>query len=122
MTYVEPTTVRAPKVSIRALQVLHNTGPCGWSAARVNWEEQDRIGIRWNGGPDDPGIGNPQSRGNATWFILPQELENVVLDKIEEMNHRALAERYAEMAADSSREREAEEWTEGLIGDASTQR
>jgi len=53
---------------------------------------------------------------------LPQELENVVLDKIEEMNHRALAERYAEMAADSSREREAEEWTEGLIGDASTQR
>jgi len=90
--------------------------------ARVNWEDEDRIGIRWNGSAKDPGIGNPQSRGNATWFILPQELEDVILERIEEFNHRVLAEGYAAMANDTEREREAAEWSEGLIGDASAQR
>jgi hypothetical protein len=88
----------------------------------VNWEEEDRIGIRWNGSDDDTGIGNPQSRGNATWFLLPPELENAVLDCIEGLSQSALAEEYAEMANDADREREAEAWSEGLIGDASPQR
>jgi hypothetical protein len=122
MSYIEPTTVRAPKVSVRSVQVLRNTGPGGWSVARVKWEEEDRIGIRWNGSDDDTGIGNPQSRGNATWFLLPPELENVVLDCIEGLSQSALAEEYAEMANDFDREREAEAWSEGLIGDASPQR
>lgn len=122
MSYVEPATVWAPKVSIRSVQVLHNTGAGGWSVARVNWEEEERIGIRWNGSNEDSGIGNPQSRGNATWFILPRELENVVLNRIEEFNQSALVAGYAEMANDGDREREALEWSEGLVGDASTPR
>jgi hypothetical protein len=123
MAYVEPATVWAPKTAIRSVEVLYNRGPGGWSVARVVWEGQEKIGIRWNG-DNGPGIGNPQSRGNATWFILPDELEEAILSKIEDLAMRGpggLIEGYSAMAADAAREREAEEWSEGLIGDASAE-
>jgi len=121
MSYIDPSIVVAPRVSIRSVDVLYNTGPGGWSVASVVWENAPRIGIRWNGAPAGPGVGNPQSRGNATWFIVPEELEQVVKDKVEELNIAGpggLVEKYTEMAKDEEREREAEEWSEGLIGDA----
>jgi hypothetical protein len=125
MAYVEPATVWAPKASIRSVEVLYNQGPGQWSVARVIWEDAARIGIRWNGGTDGPGIGNPQSRGNATWFILPPELEGALLDRVEQLRDCApggLMDQYAAMARDQDRERDADEWSEGLINDASTPR
>jgi hypothetical protein len=89
----------------------------------VNWEDEDRVGIRWNGA-DGPGVGNPQSRGNATWFILPPELNEVFLNWVDDLSMSGpggLIEGYTAMAKDAAAEREAEEWSEGLIGDASTQ-
>jgi hypothetical protein len=124
MAYVEPATVRAPRASIRSVEVLYNRGPGEWSVARVTWEDRERIGIRWNGGEDGPGIGNPQSRGNATWFILPDELQDVILNRIDDLamsGPGGLIEGYTAMAQDADREREAEEWSEGLIGDASAE-
>jgi hypothetical protein len=124
MAYIEPATVLAPRASIRSVEILYSTGNGGWSVARVGWEASQRIGIRWNGAEEGPGIGNPQSRGNATWFILPEELENAVVDKVDELNMSkpgGLLEQYQKMASDQDRELEAEEWSEGLIGDASTQ-
>jgi hypothetical protein len=124
MAYVEPATVLAPKTSIRSVEVLYNRGQGAWSVARVTWEGEERIGIRWNGAQDGPGIGNPQSRGNATWFILPDELQEVVLNRIDDLamsGPGGLIEGYTAMANDTSREREAEEWSEGLIGDASAE-
>jgi hypothetical protein len=106
------------------VEVLYNRGQGGWSVARVTWEGRERIGIRWNGGDDGPGIGNPQSRGNATWFILPEELEEVILNKIDDLamsGPGGLIEGCRAMAKDADGEREAEEWSEGLIGDASAQ-
>lgn len=123
MAYVEPATVWAPKALIRSVEILYNSkpgGPGGWSVARVNWEDENRIGIRWNGG-EGPGVGNPQSRGNATWFILPDELQEVILNRIDDLAMSETIEGYTAMAKDAEREREAEEWTEGLIGDASAQ-
>jgi hypothetical protein len=125
MAYVEPSTVWAPKASIRSVEILYNRGAGEWSVARVIWEEVERVGIRWNGGDDSPGIGNPQSRGNATWFLLPPDLESAVLDRIDQLTAGApggLKDQYAEMANDQAREREAEEWSEGLMSDASTPR
>ncbi|HEV2698993.1 MAG TPA: hypothetical protein VGU90_13430 [Terriglobales bacterium] len=125
MAYVEPATVWSPKARIRSVQVIfvHDAGQGeSWSVARVNFDGEDRVGIRWNGEEGEPGMGNPQSRGKATWFIVPQELEGAVLDRTEELSHGQLLERYTEMANDTEREHEAEEWSEGLIGDASTQR
>lgn len=124
MAYIEPATVLAPKASIRSVEILYSTGNGGWSVARVGWEGSERVGIRWNGAEHGPGIGNPQSRGNATWFILPEELEKVILEKVDELSMSGpggLLERYREMASDSPQEAEAEEWTEGLIGDASAE-
>ena len=124
MSYVEPATVLAPRVSVRSVEILYNTGKGGWSVARVGWEGAQRVGIRWNGAEGSPGIGNPQSRGNATWFILPEELAKVILDKVEELSiggPGGLLEQYREMASDRQREAEAEEWSEGLIGDASAE-
>ena len=124
MAYIEPATVLAPKNSVRSLEIVYSTANGGWSVARVGWEGTARVGIRWNGTQDGPGIGNPQSRGNATWFLLPEELEKAILDRVDELSMGGpggLLERYREMACDSQHESEAEEWSEGLIGDASAE-
>src|ERR1017187_8675022 len=124
MAYVEPATVRAPRASIRSVEVLYNRGQGEWSVARVTWEDRERLGIRWNGGDDGRGIGNPQSRGNATWFILPDELQDVILSKVDDLamsGPGGLIEGYTAMAKDTDREREALEWSERLIGDASAE-
>ena len=124
MAYIEPATVLAPKASVRFLEILYSTGNGGWSVARVGWEGSARVGIRWNGDEHGPGIGNPQSRGNATWFIVPEELESALLEKVDDLGMigpGGLLERYREMASDSQHEAEAEEWGEGLIGDASAE-
>jgi|SRR5208282_468896 hypothetical protein len=126
MAYIEPATVWAPRASIRSVQILYNSrpgGPGGWSVASIDWEGSPALGIRWNGG-EGSGIGNPQSRGNATWFILPDELQEVILNKIDDLlmsGPGGLVEGYTAMAKDAEREREAEEWSEGLIGDASAE-
>ena len=124
MPYVSPNSVLSPKGRIRNVEVLFDRGPAAgdssWSAAEVEFDGRPRIGIRWNGSPDH-GVGNPQSRGNATWFILPDELTDAVrvaLSHVGKSEEDALAAGYAAMAADSDREREAKEWVEGLIGDA----
>jgi hypothetical protein len=55
---------------------------------------------------------------------MPEGLEGAILEKVDEINMSGpggLLERYREMANDSQHEAEAEEWSEGLIGDASTE-
>jgi hypothetical protein len=124
MAYVEPTTVLSPRSSIRSVDVIYNTNGGGWSVARIRWEDSESLGIRWNGSDDAPGLGSPQSRGNPTWFILPQELHDVIMAKVEEMAISApggLLDQYREMANDVQHEKEATEWSEGLIGDASAE-
>jgi hypothetical protein len=127
MSYVEPASVLSPKSSVRSVDVIYTTkngGYGGWSVARIGWENTESVGIRWNGSDDTPGIGSPQSRGNPTWFILPEELHDVVLAKVEDLAVSApggLFDQYREMAADVQHENEALEWSEGLIGDASTE-
>ena len=51
----------------------------------------------------------------------PDELGSAVLARAQALrrqNQAELTEAYQRMAADRERESEAEEWTEGLIGDA----
>ncbi|SRR5579859_169680 len=68
-----PETVLSPKGAVANLHILQNTGEGGWALASMQWEGRDSLGIRWNGTPENP-IGNPQSRGIPTWFILPDEV------------------------------------------------
>jgi hypothetical protein len=124
MSYVEPAAVLSPRSSVRSVDVIYSTNNGGWSVARIGWENSESVGIRWNGSDDAPGIGSPQSRGNPTWFILPEDLHDVVLAKVEELAITApggLLDQYREMANDVQHEKEAAEWSEGLIGDASAE-
>ncbi len=123
MAYVEPATVLAPRSMVKSVDVLYNTGPGGWSVALLKWGDDETVGIRWNGEPG-PGIGQPQARGFATWFVLPDELRAVVLERVEELSlaqEGGLLAQYREMAQDHGREAEAQEWAEGLISDAGSQ-
>jgi hypothetical protein len=126
MSYIDPCTVISPKKRIEDLRIVYDSGPTevSWAVAEFIWDSKERVGIRWNGEPDDDGVGTPQARGVPTWFVLPVELAPQVLHRARELasgNEALLTASYREMASDREREAEAEEWTEGLIGDASTQ-
>ena len=52
-----------------------------WSLSIGEWCGERRMGVRWNGTPDSP-AGNPQSRGNPTWFILPPEFHEALMNVV----------------------------------------
>jgi hypothetical protein len=122
MAYCDPNTVLSPKERVRAVRVLYDRGPGpgSWSAAEVEWDNKSRLGIRWNG-DDVSKVGSPQSRGNPTWFIVPDEIAVDVLKLVDTLKQRDTDELdagYLAMANDTEREAEAMEWVEGLISDS----
>jgi hypothetical protein len=121
MAYISPETVQSPKGRVADIDVLYDTGPtpASWSIAKLKWDDVDRIGIRWNG-DDDHLVGTPQSRGKATWFIVPPEIADTVVSAASALRQEksdVLLAGYREMAADEERENEAAEWSEAMIGD-----
>jgi hypothetical protein len=118
--YHDPKTVLSPKDRVKSVEVVFDAGPvdASWSVARLNWDDSPVVGIRWNG---DQTKGLPQARGNPAWFILPEDIADAVLEKAKDLKRKeaeSLLDGYRQMAADQEQEAEAEEWTEGLIGDA----
>ena len=83
---MDPEKVTSPKRSWRLREIVYNAGE--WAVAKGQWESdgywRDAIGIRWNG--EEGEIGNPQSRGLPTWFVLPNELVKVVMGTVVEMS------------------------------------
>jgi hypothetical protein len=66
-------------------------------------------------------MGVPLANAHPVWFILPKEIEVTVESTIHKLNERheaELLEGYRQLAADEGQEADAEEWSEGLIGDA----
>jgi hypothetical protein len=120
--YHDPKTVLSPREMVKSVEIAYDAGPVpgSWSVAKLTWGDSPAVGIRWNG-DDRSSKGLPQTRGNPTWFIVPDELADTVLAAAREKarsKQDALLEGYRLMAADEEQEAEAEEWTEGLIGDA----
>ena len=120
--YHDPKTVLSPKDRVKSVEVIFDAGPvdASWSVARLNWDDSPVVGIRWNGDQTST-KGLPQARGNPAWFILPEDIADAVLVKAKELKRKeaeSLLDGYRRMAADQEQEAEAEEWTEGLIGDA----
>ena len=124
MAYINPQTVTTPKNLIRSVDVLYNGGPGRWSAALLQYRDgEEHLGIRWNG-DESQSFGNPQSHAKPTWFIVPTELADLVREEAERLaslQEGGLLAGYREMANDRDREMEAQEWSEGLIGDAARQ-
>jgi len=126
MSYIEPASVLSPRNRIRSVDVIYNSSPGqgGWSVAVLDYDGEERVGIRWNGEQDEPGMGNPQSRAKPTWFVVPCELGNLVREEAERLSDSqegGLLAGYRQMANDREQEAEAREWCEGLIGDAANQ-
>lgn len=130
MSYIRPEQVLSPKHRVGGvLEVIHDPREDGMSVARILWREDgeqdmEAIAVRWNGNDEQP-LGNPVSRGHATWFVVDGYAAASVEQAARaaaEQSPNSLVAQYREMANDSDREREAEEWSEGLIGDASPQR
>ncbi len=126
MAYIDPQTVIAPKSLVSNVRVVYDSPPTseeGFSVVTLRWgNDGDAVGIRWNGDPDDKGIGTPQAFGQPTWFLIPKELREPILDAARRLasgKRDELKVGYAEMARDTEREREALEWSEALIGDNS---
>jgi len=124
MPYVRPEEALSPKNRMGGvLEVIYAGVENEMSVARIRWDGDDVIAARWNGDDNRP-LGNPVSRGRATWFVIEEyaaaEVERAARAAAER-SPNSLVAKYREMANDTNREREAEEWSEGLIGDASTQ-
>jgi hypothetical protein len=68
--YTQPGQVSSPKRHWKLLTVLEAGSEGTGSVALGRWDDQPVLAMRWNGNADNP-IGNPQSRGLATWFIIP---------------------------------------------------
>ncbi|MGA9508826.1 MAG: hypothetical protein WBV55_09425 [Candidatus Sulfotelmatobacter sp.] len=124
MSYIRPEVVLSPKKRVGGiLEVIHDPGEGGMSVARILWDGEPAIATRWNGNAEQP-LGNPMSRRQATWFVV----DDYAAAKVEEAARTAaeqspnsLIAKYREMANDVQHEKEADEWSEGLIGDASSE-
>lgn len=118
--YCDPRTVQGPKKRVSNVHVVYDGGLNGCAVAQMDWDGEPSVGIRWNGNSEEQPLGNPQSRGNPVWFLVPHEFRELVLEQARDLRPESNLEAgYREMATDSEREREAAEWSEALIGDAS---
>jgi hypothetical protein len=125
MRYIKPQHVLSPKSKVGGvIEVIHDPGEGRMSVARIVWDGEEVIASRWNGNDARP-LGNPISRGRPTWFVVDKYAEKVVEEAARvaaEKSPHSLVAQYREMASDKDREQKAEEWIEGLIADASTER
>src|SRR5882672_9799977 len=83
MTYTKPQDVKSPRESWTLLEVLMEGEEDTHALAVGEWEGERRLAIRWNGTDERP-AGNPQSRGVATWFILPPDYDELLVDTLPE--------------------------------------
>jgi hypothetical protein len=87
MGYHDPKKVVSPQVSVSDVDPIYDEGEWQISFALLKWEHEPALGMRWNGGDEggrrNPGV--PQSRGLATWMIVPEIVELPILKKIFEI-------------------------------------
>ena len=82
-SYKNPKFINSPKGVVEVVEVIYDgKDDPAYSLAIIKWENTYKLGIRWNiaysewddyrkqNGQDEC-IGNPQSRGIPTWFVLP---------------------------------------------------
>lgn len=84
-SYIRAGEVHAPKRHWSLVCVLFDGGPSdpdnqsASSLAIGRWDNAPVLAMRWNGNEQSP-LGNPQSRGLPTWFIVPEQHWKQILD------------------------------------------
>lgn len=92
MNYFEPNEVLSPKDYVTFVEEIHHENEEDYSLAKITWEGDLKIAIRWNVAAreyNDPEkktggkkcVGMPSSHGYPVWFILPEEFLKEIMDK-----------------------------------------
>jgi len=76
---MKPEDVRSPRAHWTLIDVLYDGGDDEHALAIGEWDASRVLAARWNGKAKE--IGNPQSRGLPTWFVLPECYWAAVLDE-----------------------------------------
>ncbi len=86
--YIRPEDVNSPKNRWSFIATLDAAKEDECALVIGRWDGEMVLAMRWNGNDDNP-IGNPQSRGLPTWFIVPKKYypdllgnKNLLPDKI----------------------------------------
>lgn len=62
-----------------------------WAIVALDWDGDPRLGLRWFW----DAVGNPSSRGNGTWLIIPPSLTNSILNGLPlDFQYRKSLEQY----------------------------
>jgi hypothetical protein len=69
--HIPATEVISPKNHWSLIAVLDDAGAGDIAVALGKWDQKPVLAMRWNGDDENNALGNPQSRGLPTWFILP---------------------------------------------------
>lgn len=84
MAYIKPELVQSPRNKVADLKIIADKGEKSWALAKMTWDGDPEVyGMRWNGRDENHGIGNPQSRGVPTWFILPTNVGSLIESSLE---------------------------------------
>lgn len=88
--YFLPIEVTSPRRQWTLVNVVYDRGEGQCAVAAGLWEGRPVLAMRWNGKEGNP-VGNPQSRGLPTWFIVPDEFRESILNRLKELEpHRHL--------------------------------
>jgi hypothetical protein len=81
--YIPASSVISPKQHWSLIAVLKDDEGEGGSVLAIGrWDNEPVLAMRWNGSGDTLSptpIGNPQSRGLPTWFIVPRTYNEAIL-------------------------------------------
>src|ERR1017187_4668742 len=53
MEYIKPETVLSPRGAIEDLEVVYDGGEHSWSLAKMKWDGEPVVAMRWNGGREN---------------------------------------------------------------------
>ena len=79
MKYITPNSVNSPKGHWNLIAVLDDAQERECALAIGRWDGEVRLAMRWNGHEENP-VGNPQSRGLPTWFMVPEKYNEALLN------------------------------------------
>ena len=78
---IPPAEVISPRRHWSLIAVLTEANDDGSALAIGRWDGKPVLAMRWNGDDENP-VGNPQSRGLPTWFIVPDRYNDAILSTL----------------------------------------
>ena len=80
-------TIKSPEDHLAGpYKVIYKDSNNRWVIVAIEWDSQPRLGIRWFYGRG----GSPLSSSHATWFVIPEQLTNTLLNGLT-IDHKLLA-------------------------------